>query len=64
MAKIYCADVGCAFNNDKGVCTAKKVKLQFVYVSDMVNVVRCKDCVHCFSMESDPLTPYDGESEW
>ena len=29
MAKIYCADVGCAFNNDKGVCTAKKVALSW-----------------------------------
>jgi hypothetical protein len=27
-------------------------------------VVRCRDCVHCFSVESDPLTPYDGESAW
>lgn len=29
MSKIYCADVGCAFNNDKGVCTAKKVALSW-----------------------------------
>lgn len=29
MAKIYCADVGCSFNNDKGVCTAKKVALSW-----------------------------------
>ncbi len=27
MSKIYCADVGCRFNNNKGVCTAKKVAL-------------------------------------
>ena len=29
MPKIYCADVGCAYNNDKGVCTAKKVALSW-----------------------------------
>lgn len=29
MAKIYCADVGCCFNNEKGVCTAKKVALSW-----------------------------------
>ena len=29
MTKIYCADVGCAFNNDEGVCTAKKVSLSW-----------------------------------
>lgn len=27
MPKIYCADTLCKFNNDKGVCTAKKVAL-------------------------------------
>lgn len=27
MTKIYCADSLCKFNNDKGVCTAKKVAL-------------------------------------
>lgn len=25
-------------------------KLQFVYVSDRVDVVRCKDCKHCYSL--------------
>ena len=29
MSKIYCADTGCTFNNDKGVCTAKKVALSW-----------------------------------
>ena len=29
MAKIYCADMECIFNNDKGVCTAKKVALSW-----------------------------------
>lgn len=37
-------------------------KLQFVYVSDCVEVVRCKDCKHCF--DYDKKTPYDGECEW
>lgn len=27
-------------------------------------VVRCRDCRYCFSADSDPLTPYDGESTW
>ena len=27
MSKVYCADTTCAYNNDKGVCTAKKVAL-------------------------------------
>ena len=31
---------------------------------DAVEVVRCKNCKHCFSIDSDPLTPYDGESHW
>lgn len=31
---------------------------------DAVPVVRCKDCKHCFSTDNDPLTPYDGESDW
>ena len=29
MSKIYCADTSCAYNNDKGVCTAKKVALSW-----------------------------------
>ena len=29
MSKIYCADVGCSYNNDKGICTAKKVALSW-----------------------------------
>lgn len=29
MAKIHCADVSCRFNNDKRVCTAKKVALSW-----------------------------------
>lgn len=31
---------------------------------DAVPVVRCRDCIHCFSMDSDPLKPYDGEAYW
>ena len=39
-------------------------KLQFVYVSDRVDVVRCKDCKHCYSLtETDPMTPYDGSGD-
>ena len=34
------------------------------HISDRVNVVRCKDCKHCFSCENDPMTPYDGETDW
>ena len=33
-------------------------------VSDRVDVVRCRDCKHCYSIDSDPLIPYDGESRW
>ena len=29
MTKIYCADASCKFNNDKGVCTSKKVALSW-----------------------------------
>ena len=29
MSKIYCADVGCRFNNANGVCTARKVALSW-----------------------------------
>lgn len=32
--------------------------------SDRVDVVRCRDCKHCYSIDNDPLTPYDGESDW
>ena len=31
---------------------------------DAVPVVRCAYCKHCFDMDSDPMEPYDGESEW
>lgn len=31
---------------------------------DAVPVVRCAYCKHCFDMGSDPMQPYDGESEW
>lgn len=31
---------------------------------DAVPVVRCAYCKHCFDMGSDPMEPYDGESEW
>ena len=33
MSKIYCADVECMYNNDKGVCTAKKVALSWQSVT-------------------------------
>jgi hypothetical protein len=39
-------------------------KLQFVYTSDCVPVVRCAYCKHCFDLSNDPMGPYDGESEW
>jgi hypothetical protein len=39
-------------------------KLQFVYTSDCVPVIRCASCKHCFDIGSDPMEPYDGESEW
>lgn len=29
VTKIYCVDSSCAYNNDKGVCTAKKVTLSW-----------------------------------
>lgn len=29
MAKVYCADVGCKFLNDDGVCIAKNVALSW-----------------------------------
>lgn len=35
-----------------------------VYPNDYVNVVRCAYCKHCYDMGSDPMEPYDGESEW
>lgn len=31
---------------------------------DAVPVVRCADCKYCFDIGSDPMEPYDGESEW
>lgn len=31
---------------------------------EIVPVVRCRDCKHCFSCENDPMTPYDGETDW
>lgn len=31
---------------------------------DAVPVVRCAYCKHCFDLGSDPMEPYDGESEW
>ena len=39
-------------------------KLQFVYTGEVVPVVRCAYCKYCFDMGSDPMEPYDGESEW
>ena len=29
MPKVYCADYGCKFLNDNGICTAKKVALSW-----------------------------------
>lgn len=31
---------------------------------DAVPVVRCRDCKYCFSTDNDPLTPYNGETDW
>ena len=31
---------------------------------EAVPVVRCAYCKHCYDMGSDPMEPYDGESEW
>jgi hypothetical protein len=31
---------------------------------DAAPVVMCAYCKHCFDMGSDPMEPYDGESEW
>lgn len=39
-------------------------KLDFVHVRDCVPVIRCAYCKHCFDIGSDPMEPYDGESEW
>lgn len=38
--------------------------IEIVPAMDAVPVVRCRDCRYCFSADSDPLTPYDGESAW
>ena len=35
-----------------------------IKTSDRVDVVRCRDCKHCFSLVQDPLLPYDGEPLW
>ena len=32
--------------------------------SDRISVVLCKDCQHCYSLDADPLKPYDGEPIW
>lgn len=32
--------------------------------SDMVAVVRCAHCKYCYDISSDPMIPYDGDSEW
>ena len=29
MTKVYCADISCAFCNDNGVCTQKKIALSW-----------------------------------
>lgn len=27
-------------------------------------IVRCKDCKYCYSIDSDPMEPYNGENYW
>ena len=45
MSKIYCADVGCMYNNDKGVCTAKKVTLAWcIGMSLQEGLTRINQC--------------------
>lgn len=31
---------------------------------DAVPVMRCRNCIHCFNTDSDPMEPYDGEAHW
>jgi hypothetical protein len=44
--------------------TIVKGVLDGVPAVDAAPVVRCAYCKHCFDMGSDPMEPYDGESEW
>ena len=48
-------------NGPPGV--ARKIMEQAPAV-DAAPVVRCAYCKHCFDIGSDPMEPYDGESEW
>ena len=54
MSKIYCADVGCRFNNDNGVCTARKVALSWHSVMTVWDgrqeFQRCKTREKCQKM--------------
>ncbi len=35
-----------------------------IFTVDAASIVRCAYCKHCFDTGSDPIEPYDGESEW
>lgn len=40
----------------------KNVELRITKTSDRVDVVRCRDCGHCFSLaNADPMEPYNGD---
>ena len=51
------------FPNVSDRCEINEV-LNSIPAVDAVPVVRCAYCKQCFDMGSDPMEPYDGESEW
>ena len=47
-----------------GVLNSVRANLANQPAVDAAPVVRCAYCKHCFDLSSDPMEPYDGESEW
>lgn len=46
------------------LCGAVDLVIKGLPSVDAVPVVRCAECKYCFDWGSDPMEPYDGESEW
>lgn len=61
------AAIGCLGNSPEQMCmpwSEVERMLRELPAVDAAPVVRCRDCKHCFSCENDPMTPYDGETDW
>jgi hypothetical protein len=65
-ADALCAELQKEFGSPEG--HGKLMRVNYIISNaptvDAVQIVRCRDCKYCFSIDSDPMEPYAGENYW